>query len=906
MAASGAMSGTPPPSCSPPPPACLSVWVIGNPTSGGKRGAIVLGRLAKLFQRTYGAEAVQELHSSRFLSLAFPPHPTPSSAARNGDAMPSTDVFSQLPSLDAIWASGAAASTAVAGPTPPITPPSSPPNATIPPPPSSSSPSSSARVRTMLIHTDQGGHAKPVSNALSRLILRSRLTDQQQQQETPLNGATTTGSSSAPYSPPLWQHLVLVAGGDGTLSEVVNGLCEGTLAGYKHFTSALHGCTSVGAKKCVGCTAAAHSSHAHVEQEAAVFTRLLPAVLYVPGGTGADFAKLRLCCSTPEAALHVVRDGVAKMLFESSRRMRTTTTATNSSAATLPESKAACYACPVDIGRIEFLNTGTRHFFLNIASIGMSCDVIQRGERFKHSRFISKLGGTLMFALSSLISLFLMTPKPLLLCKLPPRTTRAAAAVAIVGAEVSSEDIITSKAAEARNGHVCSGSHTNRQAGEEQQFQQWHSAEEAPPPKGSLLSLPSFSPLGEQLRRLQAELPLHAGHESVAQLHSLVNAPLFSSLHGDSIYAPTKEENAYGCHVGAPIPAPHAKIVQCMSHTSSRYVHQLLDINEQELLALRHQQALQLERMMTTSFDTATEEREEKPHQAVSARERAHPGNHYAIHAMNNGTNGGHYGNGTLQPLTAAALAEPRKEWISTVNGNDDDLAALTWVELPSSMVAFANGRWYGGGMHVAPHADPTDGMLSCTSWVATVLPFISGALSLYTGRHLHWSSTSAFEGERFLVSSGPSKDADVAVAPVFMEADGEVLEPLPAIVELTGKITFLVPCSSHLCLGDPAPGTTRAGLTAAADSQPSTTQFFFADKTTRASVMSERLRRSFGGISALWRRLWSYAQRRLERDGRSCSGNAKYDRDGVSVATRIGSAGATCRSRDGCTNDIV
>jgi hypothetical protein len=240
-------------------------------------------------------------------------------------------------------------------------------------------------------------------------------------------------------------------------------------------------------------------------------------------------------------------------------------------------------------------------------------------------------------------------------------------------------------------------------------------------------------------------------------------------------------------------------------------------------------------------------------------------------------------------------------------------------VELPSSMVAFANGRWYGGGMHVAPHANPTDAMLSCTNWVATVLPFVSGVLSLYTGRHLRWSSTRAFEGERFLVCNTPPHSIDSAVEPLYMEADGEVLEPVPAIVELAGKITFIVPLSSHLCLGDPAPGTTRARLDAThaaaaalegsnftSDSgSPFASQLFFTDKASHPDTIGAQVRRSVSGLGVLWRRCWSHVRRWVGHDECQRRGEEK-DGSEVESSTANDTVGATRRVRDNNADDIV
>lgn len=856
----------PPPQQSP----TLSIWVIGNPTSGGRRGAVVLGKLAKLFQKTYGADAVQETQSSRFLAVAFPAHVTPASRAQK-DA----DASAHLPSLDTLWESGVAPSTSAAGPTPPITPPSSPQAE------NALSLSAVLQVRTMIIQTDHSGHATSVSNALSRLILRSRLRD----------AACTQ------------HHLVLVVGGDGTLSEVVNGLCEGTLAAYQHFVAPQQASTSAAeaAKAGVGETrqnlfsssTTASSSYARVEQEAAVFSHLLPALLYVPGGTGADFAKLGLCCHTPEAALHVVRDGLAKAL------QRRTTESDHSG--NRQRSSPACYGCPVDVGRIEFLSTGTRHFFINICSIGMSCDVIRRGERFKRSRLVSRLGGTLLFALSAFISLLLMTPKPLYLTRLPPRVTRSP-----IVEYVHEETTATAKARE-----------------------ELHKAAGTAASSGStaLAALAAFSPLRVQLRRLYdqlcpAEAPGRAARMAPAgEPDETRSSHAFSSLHGDSVYARASDGSAYACHAETPLPPPNAKTVQCAAaRNASRDAQPLLDIEEAELRLLRCHLAQQECDDQSDNFSGMNGHANggEKAGNMVDVSNSALMAD--ASHALHDTRTRSH--NGCL-PVNGME-GNGARTVPSRVKDGEDDLSALTWVEMPSSMVAFANGRWYGGGMHVAPHANPTDGLLSCTNWVATVLPFISGVVSLYTGRHLRWRSTSAFDGERFLVTNMKpnTHDAESTAEPLFMEADGEVLESVPAIVELAGKITFIVPQSSQLCVGDPAPGTTRQRLDDAAAAAAS--QFFFSDSAaavaataaaagTSAPSIGQRLRRSVSGVGSLWRRSWSYARRWSQREGRSQTNNRSNSNGGsgggdgeIAGRSMNGSVRSTRRVHDGNADEYV
>jgi diacylglycerol kinase family enzyme len=118
------------------------------------------------------------------------------------------------------------------------------------------------------------------------------------------------------------------------------------------------------------------------------------------------------------------------------------------------------------------------------------------------------------------------------------------------------------------------------------------------------------------------------------------------------------------------------------------------------------------------------------------------------------------------------------------------------WVEFPSTTVVFANGRFFGGGMMIAPHGDPTDQLLAITCWHATFVPFVFRLLSVYNGNHRKWKSTTTFDGQRFLIDVAPG------ASPQFCELDGELAEQLPAVVELAGSILMCTPCSGAATTG--------------------------------------------------------------------------------------------------------
>ncbi|MBL8721862.1 MAG: YegS/Rv2252/BmrU family lipid kinase [Myxococcales bacterium] len=101
---------------------------------------------------------------------------------------------------------------------------------------------------------------------------------------------------------------------------------------------------------------------------------------------------------------------------------------------------------------------------------------------------------------------------------------------------------------------------------------------------------------------------------------------------------------------------------------------------------------------------------------------------------------------------------------------------------LATFMLAICNGRYFGGGMHVAPMAQPDDGAFEVVSLGArSKLAFAVQSSSIYEGKHLDKPGTQHFRCDRLELDL-----VDDAARDVFLlDVDGEPLGGLPITVEL-------------------------------------------------------------------------------------------------------------------------
>jgi diacylglycerol kinase (ATP) len=112
-----------------------------------------------------------------------------------------------------------------------------------------------------------------------------------------------------------------------------------------------------------------------------------------------------------------------------------------------------------------------------------------------------------------------------------------------------------------------------------------------------------------------------------------------------------------------------------------------------------------------------------------------------------------------------------------------------TWFEGPIFNVAIANGRFFGGGMMIAPQADPSDGRFELVALGdLTKLEAVGFSSKIYKGAHL------SSPGVR--VSMGTHVEAEPMHpwASVLLDVDGEQPGKLPVSATLAkGALTFRV-----------------------------------------------------------------------------------------------------------------
>ena len=118
-------------------------------------------------------------------------------------------------------------------------------------------------------------------------------------------------------------------------------------------------------------------------------------------------------------------------------------------------------------------------------------------------------------------------------------------------------------------------------------------------------------------------------------------------------------------------------------------------------------------------------------------------------------------------------------------------LARIAWRDewreeiIPAYLVAICNGRWFGGGMDVAPMALPDDGRLEVVTITAPNKPYLADRVrGVYTGRHLEEPTVHHFPCQRIELRL----DDENAERNFLLDVDGEALGSLPLVVRVAPR----------------------------------------------------------------------------------------------------------------------
>lgn len=127
-----------------------------------------------------------------------------------------------------------------------------------------------------------------------------------------------------------------------------------------------------------------------------------------------------------------------------------------------------------------------------------------------------------------------------------------------------------------------------------------------------------------------------------------------------------------------------------------------------------------------------------------------------------------------FQLATARALAGYKDQFVTlSFNGPPEE-------SRPVTNFAVCNGRYFGGGMLVAPHAESDDGQFDLTQWAGySLFDFLLQKAKLYDGRHLQDVRTDSFRSPRLAAKSEEQ---------VLLEIDGEYVGQLPATFEVVPR----------------------------------------------------------------------------------------------------------------------
>lgn len=101
----------------------------------------------------------------------------------------------------------------------------------------------------------------------------------------------------------------------------------------------------------------------------------------------------------------------------------------------------------------------------------------------------------------------------------------------------------------------------------------------------------------------------------------------------------------------------------------------------------------------------------------------------------------------------------------------------------PITEVVVANGQFFGGGMKIAPRALPDDGTFNVQTWRGGAREVLENLPRITSGEHLAHASVREWQSTTVEVEG---------VAPLTIEADGEVLGTTPATFDVLPRVLSL------------------------------------------------------------------------------------------------------------------
>jgi diacylglycerol kinase family enzyme len=118
-------------------------------------------------------------------------------------------------------------------------------------------------------------------------------------------------------------------------------------------------------------------------------------------------------------------------------------------------------------------------------------------------------------------------------------------------------------------------------------------------------------------------------------------------------------------------------------------------------------------------------------------------------------------------------------------------LTRVSWQDetreevIPAYLIAICNGRWFGGGMDIAPMALPDDGRFEVLTITERNRLFLATKIrKVYPGHHLEEPTVRHFPCQRIeLRLADPSAERRF-----LLDVDGDYLGSLPLVVEVVPK----------------------------------------------------------------------------------------------------------------------